>query len=171
MEIDNNTSANNLVQPINNSSPNSPKKKVLLILLVIFSALIILAGVSWFVIATHIGSTGDSGEEEYINYDEANDFDITGGEEDLPEDQSIEFLVKYNLSDEDIAFVEEKIVEVVEEYYEEDGYDAIYYNHNDVKVTDNGNKIFFTLYTDWADREIEVTIYLVNGEVDTVEIY
>ena len=161
------------VQNFSQPQDNKRKKRIIFAAIILVLCFVIALGIALTVILSQKGNkTAESDESDIYSIDEDNLDVYTGGEDEaLPEDQDINFLTKYGVTEDDAFYVEEKIFEVADEYYEEDGYNAIYYNTNDVKVSDNGNKIFFTAYTDWADRNIEVTVYLVNGEVDTVEIY
>lgn len=173
MEMMNMTTDNPMSAAMPQQQNKASKKKTILIIAVILSCTIIAAGIiATILLNTKADPAQESTEDDFYLVDD-DDLDVyTGGEdEELPEDQDINFLAKYGITEEDTFYVEEKILEVADEYYEDDGYNEIYYNTTDVKVSNNGNKVFFTAYTDWADRNIEVTVYLVNGEVDTVEIY
>ena len=176
MEIMNNV-GDQAIQPAGYTpiaDPNKKKKKIVTIVIVSLVSVIILTGVVLFMSLVYKKGISDTeaGDDNFAGYDDDYGQDETGGEEeDLPENQEIFFLGKYGVSDEDMAYVQTKIFEVLDEYYGEGEYSAVYYSIDDVKVADSGDQINFTVYTNWADQEIDVTIKLVNGEVDTVKIY
>jgi len=176
MEIMDNTNGS-VVQPAGYTpivDPSKKKKKFITVAIISVASIIVLAGVVLFMTLVYKKGVSDieAGDDNFAGYDDDYGQEETGGEDDdLPENQEIFFLEKYGVSDEDMAYVQTKIFDVLDEYYGEGEYSAVYYNIDDVKVTNSGNQIYFTAYTNWADQVIEVTIKLVNGEVDTVEIY
>jgi len=156
--------------PTNNSTPasSSGKKRAIFIVVVCAVFLLIVAGVALFVASTQKDSNTDiEASEEAPGID-----DETGGEEyDFPENQRIDFLSKYGVSDDDMVFVEDKIIEVIDEYYGAVGYDQIFYNNGEGDVTVEDGQIKFTVYTDVGDRLTSVTIKMDGNRVKTVYIY
>ena len=67
--------------------------------------------------------------------------------------------------------IEDKIIEVIDEYYGEVGYDQIFYNNGEGDVTVEDGQIKFTVYTDVGDRLTSVTVKMDGNRVKTVYIY
>ena len=156
--------------PTSNSTPasSSGKKRAIFIVVVCAVFLLIVAGVALFVASTQKNPNKNiEASEEAPGID-----DETGGEEYVfPENQRIDFLSKYGISEDDMAFVEDKIIEVIDEYYGEVGYDQIFYNNGEGDVTVEDSQIEFTVYTDVGDRLTSVTVKMDGNRVKTVYIY
>ena len=156
--------------PTSNSTPasSSGKKRAVLIVVVCAVFLLIVAGVTLFVASAQ----KDSNKNIEVSEGAPGIDDETGGEEYVfPENQRIDFLSKYGVSEDDMVFVEDKIIEVIEEYYGEVGYDQIFYNNGEGDVTVEDGQIKFTVYTDVGDRLTSVTIKMDGNRVKTVYIY
>ncbi|MBR5388959.1 hypothetical protein IK146_00025 [Candidatus Saccharibacteria bacterium] len=156
--------------PTSNSTPASSSGKKRAIFIVVVSAvfLLIIAGVTLFVASAQ----KDSSKGIEVSEGAPGIDDETGGEEYVfPENQRIDFLSKYGVSEDDMVFVEDKIIEVIEEYYGEVGYDQIFYNNGEGDVTVEDGQIKFTVYTDVGDRLTSVTIKMDGNRVKTVYIY
>ena len=143
------------------------KKKLLIIVAVSAIAVAILALAVVFVVSSNPRQPEEYDPTAYEEEDES-----TGGEDyEFAEDETLDFLSEYNISDEDIAYVQEKIDDVLDEYYGDFGYDEVFYSSDAVFVSEDSNTIEFTCETDWYDIEIHVTLRLVGNEIDEVEIF
>ena len=168
--LKNKTSKSQPLTPTSNSVSASPsgKKRAVLIVVVCAVFLLIVAGVTLFVASAQ----KDSNKGIEVSEGAPGIDDETGGEEYVfPENQRIDFLSKYGVSEDDMVFVEDKIIEVIDEYYGEVGYDQIFYNNGEGDVTVEDGQIQFTVYTDVGDRLTSVTIKMDGSRVKTVYIY
>lgn len=143
------------------------KKKLLVIAAVSAVVVAILTLMVVFVVSSNPKQPEEYDPTAYEEEDES-----TGGEDyEFAENETLDFLSDYDISDEDIAFVQEKIEDVLDEYYGDFGYDEVFYSSDAVFVSEDGNTIEFTCETDWRDIEIHVTLHLVGNEIDKVEIF
>ena len=149
---------------------NETRNRVLLIIGLFVAIFAILGCLSLYLLSNNQNTPTIEVEEDDPNADYSQE--NTGGEEpERPDEEDIYFLAEYGLSDDDIDFIEAKLDEVLEEYYGNVGYDAVVFDLNSVVKSSSGDSIFFKLHTDVRDRDIEVTVTLVDGEVDTLEIF
>ncbi len=176
--MDNN---NTFISPVGNvpagyAAPEKPKNRghkifiivmvaVLLFIAIIAIVLLVMSNTENKVIDTNSAPVSES-KLEYDSGDED-----TGGESaDLAENQSLNFLRKYGLTDVDIESVNTHVIQALSKYYVSSSYDDVYYDVAGAKISDEKDKITFTFKTDKADKIFHVSIKLLKGELYTISI-
>lgn len=172
---------NTFISPVGNTpagyaAPEKPKNRghkifvivtiaVLLFIATIAIVLLVVSNTDNKVIETNSAPISES-KLEYDNSDED-----TGGESaNLQENQSLEFLKKYGLSDIDIESVNTHVIAALDKYYTSSSFDDVYFDVANAKMTAEKDKITFSFKTDKADKIFYVSIKLMKGEIYTITI-
>ena len=86
---------------------------------------------------------------------------VTGGEEVEPaEGESSSFLMQYGLSEDDSSDADWEIIEYLDDYYVEGGFDSVKYDLDSVVLSAENNSLSFTFSSDRADVKFQATLSL-----------
>ena len=126
---------------------------------IIFAILGIIAIVAIAVLAVSVmqaDNEDNAGEDEDYSLQ-----DDTGGEEvELAEDESLNFLTEYGLSEIDASDADWGVIKYLGEYYAEDGFNYVKYDLDSVVLSAENNSLSFTFSSDRADVKFQATLSL-----------
>ena len=152
-------------------TPKKNNSKTVVVIVVIAAFLLLFITALVIVIA---GKQNDSDSDHVLGGIDADqsDYDIsdqnTGGEEvELSENETLDFLKGYNISEEDILSIENEVYRRLDEYYADQSFNTIIYDVQGVSVSNSGKFISFSFQTDVGDMVFHVSLELNNGNTVT----
>jgi len=136
------------------ASQNTINKKPL-----IFVAILLVIAIAAIIFVAVFSSNRDEMPADYDPLD-------TGGTEiDLPENESLDFLAKFNVSEDNINTITMKILDYLSSYYP-NGFNTVYYNISSVHKSSDGNRLIFNFNTDNKDVTFTATIISNSSDSD-----
>ena len=143
-------------------------RKKIIIGIIIFLVIIIGAIVTAIILGNNSGSK--FGEDaERLEYD-IGDADTGGEAAETPINQSLDFLLQYQISESDINLVQSNILTALNQYYASTGYDTIIYDISSAELSKNKDSLSFIFVTDRKDMHFRATLALSDGRVSAVTI-
>ena len=119
----------------------------------------IIVGILLLVLAAVILSFAFGSGALCANSDD--ELSVTGGEEvESAEGESSSFLMQYGLSEDDASDADWEIIEYLDDYYVEGGFDSVKYDLDSVVLSAENNSLSFTFSSDRADVKFRATLSL-----------